>query len=855
MRNERISHDLSLTDNTRYSVVDNMLLSLNPDQSTPFSTPPDSQSFSPNSRFTPPRSSHRRGHTQSSSLATDYTFPPEDSPLRSSGQLSRSHRSNNSSVYQSALGRIDSIHGEEEQSDPTKAKINQATRGNFGEKTSDIRTLRKSRKSSKSSGASSVDFGHIMGQPRWQSNMDRRSSSFDHNHNRGTHSSSSIPVLNSPIVHSISQPLHFDISDAAPTPTVPVGPRSRNSPAFPPQPSHAPPQTPTNHGKNGNKSLKYHYNRRNKGEELSRDAEVMPGADILDNRHQSQDIASVPAFIISRNPSPTRYPQESVISHRHASAPQVNIQPKERPGFFRRVFGSSRNILYNHPETRPSQPQSSRDSIRGDIPAGFVSPHKLTKPPPAEDIAHPPKENVPPALAKKSSSFFKRRKKSISEYNPTPTVPVHLQPRLRPDLMVAPAEKGIESSPVSSLREVMNVYLGSSVTSQPRGDGVHSPARPSHKNVISASTLDRDRNETAARPTSGSIETKSNDRSGFPRPSHQKEASSMVQVGNRSGIGTKLKVDDISVPPQQHSFIHDTGSTETRTPRSTDNGEISLPHPALPLQAPATYPKDMAPSEGKLKIHTTSVDLADDPLQQSIERPIKPRTLSPRSGNISVSSVNGLKSTRTKPSHASPEITPTNKKPPPPDISSKPRAWLEPEDELEDRLRKLERLDIPVDASPLSPESIYLSAASTLPNPGIKELSIDPDPDDTLRDYTHPDLDEAEPTEDDRMLAKRIYEGDDSLVPKAKAAAWLGEADPSRSRVRRAYMELFSWQNLNILAALRVFCGRLLLKGETQQVDRLLDAFSSRWCICNPDHGFKATGTCLSLVRTHIRLR
>ena len=844
MRNERISHDLSLTDNTRYSVVDNMLLSLNPDQPTSFSTPPDSRSFPTNSRFSPPRSSHRRGHTQSS-LATDYTFPPDDSPLRSSGQLSRSHRSNNSSVYQSPLGRIDSIHGEEDHPDLIKARNNQATRGNFDEKSSDMRTLRKSRKSSKSSGASSVDFGHIMGQPRWQSSMERRSSSFDHKHNRGTRSSSSVPVVDSPIVHSISQPLHGDLSDAAPTPTVPVGPRSRISPVFPPQPVHAPPQTPTTYGKNGNKASKYHYSRKNKGEELSRESATMPGADILDDRHESQDIPSVPAFIISRNPSPTRNPQESAVRHKHTSAPQATISSKERPGFFRRVFGTSRNMLYNNPDTRSHQPQSSGNSVRADVQGVFVPPHKLTKSAPAEDNTHPPKENLPPALAKKSSSFFKRRKKSISEHNPILTVPVHLQPRPRPDPMVATTDKGIESSPVSSLREVMNMYLGNSVTSQPRSDEQHSEARPGHKNVISASTLDR--NKAAVRPTtSGAIESQlTNDGSGLSGTSHDKEASFMVGNGSGSGSGTgngtKLKADDILVQPQ-NSFLHDASSTETRTPRSTDNGETSLPIFALPHQAPTSNPSDMPSSEGKLKIHTTSVDLADDPLQQSTEISAKPRTLSSRSGNISISSANGLNSTRSKPSQASPQTTPTSKRSPPSNIYCKPRTWLDPEDELEDRLRKLERLDIPVDASPLSPESIYLSAASTLPNPGTKELGHDPNPSGTTHDSTHHNADETEPTKDDHILAKRIFEGDESLVPKAKAAAWLGEADSGRSRVRRAYMELFNWQNLNILAALRVFCGQLLLKGETQQVDRLLDAFSSRWCICNPDHGFKATG-------------
>lgn len=62
------------------------------------------------------------------------------------------------------------------------------------------------------------------------------------------------------------------------------------------------------------------------------------------------------------------------------------------------------------------------------------------------------------------------------------------------------------------------------------------------------------------------------------------------------------------------------------------------------------------------------------------------------------------------------------------------------------------------------------------------------------------------------------------------------------SKIRRAYMELFDWSGVNILSALRIFCGRLVFKGETQQVDRIITAISKRWCECNQTHGFKSAG-------------
>jgi hypothetical protein len=104
------------------------------------------------------------------------------------------------------------------------------------------------------------------------------------------------------------------------------------------------------------------------------------------------------------------------------------------------------------------------------------------------------------------------------------------------------------------------------------------------------------------------------------------------------------------------------------------------------------------------------------------------------------------------------------------------------------------------------------------------------------------DGDESEPTAEDRALAKKIFDGNEEVISKARAATWLGDSGPAGARARKAYMELYDWTNMNILAAMRVLCGRLVLKGETQQVDRILGAISRRWCECNPKHGFKHTG-------------
>ena len=105
-----------------------------------------------------------------------------------------------------------------------------------------------------------------------------------------------------------------------------------------------------------------------------------------------------------------------------------------------------------------------------------------------------------------------------------------------------------------------------------------------------------------------------------------------------------------------------------------------------------------------------------------------------------------------------------------------------------------------------------------------------------------PEVTMGEPTEDERQKAQGIFDGDEDFIQKEKAAAWMGEEGLVRQRTLQAYMDLYDFENESILAALRQVCSRLLFRAETQQVDRILVAFSKRWCQCNPNHGFKTRG-------------
>ena len=50
----------------------------------------------------------------------------------------------------------------------------------------------------------------------------------------------------------------------------------------------------------------------------------------------------------------------------------------------------------------------------------------------------------------------------------------------------------------------------------------------------------------------------------------------------------------------------------------------------------------------------------------------------------------------------------------------------------------------------------------------------------------------------------------------------------------RYYMDYFDFTGLRLDNAFRRLCGKLFLKAETQQVDRILEQFARRYWECNP---------------------
>ena len=470
-RNRSDSHDLSWSPRqTRDSVVDNMLLSL--DQlfvgsgSTNRGSKTTYSPFDIEDQYTPPRptTTRHRGHTFSSSVSSDYTMLEDDSPFRSQSRPTRGHRSNSSTNFQSALGRIDSVRAmEDEKSADARRKLHDTPRaGGPGGRT--IPTPSGGRKGSKSSGSSSLDFGHITG-PRWQRAVEPRSSSFDHDYNNR-------PAASTPETTTLTQkalsadrshtfPYHND--DAAPTPTIPAGPRGLYSPqqaATFPIPSRTVAQTLPLRRKESKRSQGTLFNRHELGHGLDtvgiKEKDGFPGH----TRGNSKDTLTASRIDHAVNQDPTTTDLKNPEASEQA---QIN-SIRERPGFFRRVFGSSKNSTSTTNSLRISalHPPISYNNSR----AGSRSGHRLDGMVSSSGTPTIPtrttSKDLPQAPLNKKSSFFRRRKKSISDDVPLPMPPILLHTQMQ----AASPTAAFESSPVSSLRKVMDPYLNNPVTSQ-----------------------------------------------------------------------------------------------------------------------------------------------------------------------------------------------------------------------------------------------------------------------------------------------------------------------------------------------------------------------------------------------------
>ncbi|KAF2470301.1 uncharacterized protein BDR25DRAFT_33708 [Lindgomyces ingoldianus] len=847
----RDSHDLSFGDGTRDSVVDNMLLSLDQlptgassftDPATLYSNFDDDDFFLTDNPYPPPRPSRLRGHTYTSSHSSDYDLHPDDTSSRYSSHHSRGRRSNSSNNIQHALSRKESLRGGYPV--PREKQAN----GLFGEFQTASHSRGGGKKGSKGSGSSSMDFGYSQALGTQRIGFGNRSASFDHG-NMADRSRIS-PVKTESILDR-SRPAYqtYNEYDAAPQPTIPAGPRRaqqappESPPAYPPQPSYAPPQAPAPRRKSSVRSSR--TLRKNKSQP---EPNMRLQAQEFVNASKLRDLPPIPSLQGPPAPSPT----VATRKHLQPNSPTPVTTPKEKPGFFRRVFGGS---------SRNSQPQLSSTSINSNPSHHEASPasHRTIDSYPTDSQTRPrttpsstnhiasqlkslprvpqtassaprePPQPVQPSLAKKHSSFFRRRKKSVSESTKPPVMAIEFKPP-KPDLLPAQPSPG-----VSSLRKVMNPYLGDlagpaetyydSREHQSTGEGLtngehpngFSPGYKPHKDA-----------------TVRTIKPGSRGTDNTPPSSRDAQVKKMQSLSTDSPkLKLKMKHGRTSMAnPQDDSFLadssscNDDGSTcatpsgpdESRTGKASSGENKKRADLLSPQTADSSSSKTKA-TAGAASASQSASDLEDD--GWVVTSPTKKEQTSLRKSK-----------------------------------NKSKRVWLEPtssEEKLDDA--EADKMSLPLEgartsqqsfqkASPTSAQATTPSSASdvfhsatSLPVVQVESRESEVMPAIIER---RPSQDAA-PTDADRGRALQIFSGDEDSISKAQAAAILGDFTPSSLRLRRAFFELFNWSGFNILMAMRDLCGKLVLKAETQQVDRILMSLSERWCQCNPNHGFKAT--------------
>ncbi|XP_037701991.1 cytohesin-4 isoform X1 [Choloepus didactylus] len=87
-------------------------------------------------------------------------------------------------------------------------------------------------------------------------------------------------------------------------------------------------------------------------------------------------------------------------------------------------------------------------------------------------------------------------------------------------------------------------------------------------------------------------------------------------------------------------------------------------------------------------------------------------------------------------------------------------------------------------------------------------------------------------TSDVQDIARFLYKGEG--LNKTAIGLYLGERDPVNLQVLQAFVDCHEFANLNLVQALRQFLWSFRLPGEAQKIDRMMETFATRYCLCNP---------------------
>jgi hypothetical protein len=519
---------------------------------------------------------------------------------------------------------------------------------------------------------------------------------------------------------------------------------------------------------------------------------------------------------------------------------------RERPGFFRRVFGGSSVRTSGSSDRHDSMEYGDMMPTRNSSSGGTHSrstTRQSSKDQPS-GTTHPP-----PTLNKKNSSFFRRvRQQSGSKKVPPPPLPLGIANN---------KINAAENSPsVSSLRKVMDPFLaGENGVPVPVPNGKRDESRPTTQD----STEDSDNLDIFHSGYTPPPDASLGKRNPLTRASTDKEKRTKSPEhqardddGKRKMKVKKRKNEPLS-PLANTSFLLDANSKEGLNAPQISPAQVSPLPPDMVSSDSKEPQRPVSRASTGDRIITANVlgssdgNEAPDPVQDSRQSSVGGEDTFVRPSQ-DVAGAKRAERLVLKPSMSeellsyvqadmSPVTATQN------DLGSLPASAKSP------AFHTATSAAFPNDLhSPITPSTRYHSATSL---PLVQVEGSDPRKSQEINGMTLPS-DIVDEGAEYRERARKIFDGDEEDVTKTEAASWLGEKNTLSTKTLEAYMQLFDFTGFSILVALRLLCGKLVLKGETQQFDRIITALSARWCECNPNHGFKAQDVvhtiCYSLI-------
>ena len=868
---QRHSHGLSWSSVARDSVVDNLLQSLGnlsgqnlPDMDNVRDDEFDREKFRiPDlpqlASFSMSRPTSRpRGHTYSSSLSSGYDgygTVAADSPSSRYSQSTKGRRSNSSSNFRLPNGVNSKVHpalrptGINRTSSDTQRHV--GTAGDAKTASSDI-------------GSVEDGYGSMMERNNRPNMSGRRSLSMnqiDHIYAEPAYGSS-ILERGRPVPSVFSKYEQDD--DAAPEPAVPAGPRKKENPrATGPVYVNPASSKQSNLRKVNTQSDLRSANRPNP-----------PVPQYI--QEQASDFARLnsmrgaPAMSLTQESAPN---PSYRTARRDAPSPQ-----RERPGFFKRVFGSSSRSasalsergLSERGLSERSETQESLGYLdKAAPPTRSQSNENAVQTRQSSRERAPPTQ--PPMALNKKTSFFRRRKKSAADSAPVPALPPN------PASNLDRHRKRQPSPSVSSLQQVMDPYLtkdGTPVAITPNARHDDS-SRPTTQDSITENSDDPDMFHSGYTPPPDASLGRRDPLRRTLSESRKGKDSSEHEESPRMRIKVKDRVPHAVEPPSQQtheqhylgasSFLHD-ASRETST--ATIGEHFTPPFDHAKVSPLTEVPPNVAEDEYDDQRPVSRASTGDRIIASRSVTPFEPETKLRSFSDGAIISKDSNDEVRVVMSRPSEEASAR------PGSNKSDRLFRKASDEgmsgaeYTEALSAIDHLRTRATSTLHSPTSalhspamtyqtsVYHSATS-LPLPSVlvdgmdlprgstdtgysssfaQQLSGGP----IVQQHTPKATESRSHDHEHRERARKIYEGNEDDVVRLEAAAWLGENNTLSTQTLHAYMQLFDFTNKNLLSSLRTLCSKLLLRGETQQFDRIITELSTRWCTCNPHHGFKA---------------